>query len=190
MKKPRFNNAETAIITIAIIVFLVIVILLANLFWGKVDINSTNQYVAIGTLLLALVTGTLAFISWWNIRESNEKEKRDRKERKLNEIRDWALSVAEYALVRQSPVNTELEGLHTRYELLLSASEYISEVAKESFADLRPLVDDVIVKIKDLIDTICEFIVDQKHGGKLIRSQKALADSVKSLLKAIAKVNY
>lgn len=63
------------------------------LLWG--DEQLSNAYIAIGTLILASATAVLAFFSWLNIKSGYDREKRDRKERQLNEIIAWATQILE-----------------------------------------------------------------------------------------------
>jgi hypothetical protein len=49
--------------------------------------------VAFGTGILAIATITLALFTYWNIHSHNAQEKRDRKERWLNEIIEWSVDI-------------------------------------------------------------------------------------------------
>lgn len=114
-----------AIITTFVIISLVTVSLLVNLFLGKVDPNSYSLYVAIGTLLLALVTGVLAFSSWWNIRENTVKEKRDRKERLLNEIIAWVTEI------HTASLKTDLPKIDPSLQLAIEKAEPNQEIRED-----------------------------------------------------------
>ena len=59
----------------------------------KSDPGLANAYVAIGTLILAIVTALLAGFTWLNIINSSEREIRYRKERLLNEIIEWSIDI-------------------------------------------------------------------------------------------------
>jgi hypothetical protein len=61
----------------------------------QTDQQLTNAYIALGTLILAGATVLLAVLTWLNIKSSNEREKRNRKERLLNEIIEWATQILE-----------------------------------------------------------------------------------------------
>ncbi len=64
----------------------------------KSDPQSANIYVAVGTLLLALATVALACLTYYSVKSGYEREKRDRKERLLNEIIEWVFSIEDITL--------------------------------------------------------------------------------------------
>ena len=60
----------------------------------KSDPQLASAYVAVGTLILALVTALLALFTWLSIRSGEEREERNREERLLKEIIEWAQDIA------------------------------------------------------------------------------------------------
>ena len=123
-------------------------------------------------------------------KESVDKEDQDRKERLLHEIRDWALKTAENAISRQTRVPHELWETRLKYKYSISASVYIREIAIHSFNNLCPLIDDVIEKLNQSIETTIKVIQRDMQGDDLIKSENNLRESVEVLLKALASGNY
>jgi len=64
-----------------------------TIFLLKSDPQLASAYVAVGTLLLATATVLLALFSWLSIKSGYDREKRDRRERRLKEIIDWATDI-------------------------------------------------------------------------------------------------
>ena len=87
--KNWLRNFGIAIL-FAVITILLLIWLAYTVFILKNDPQLASAYVAIGTLILACVTALLAFFTYLNIKSGYEKEKRERKERLLNEIIEWA----------------------------------------------------------------------------------------------------
>lgn len=66
-------------------------------------LNKVISDLAFGTGILAIATIILAFFTYLNIRSRSAQEKRDRKERQLKEVIDWAASILEAAEIEYSP---------------------------------------------------------------------------------------
>ncbi len=174
---------------VIIIVFIVVLTYVISSTY-KSDPQSLNIYVAVGTLVLAFSTAVLALVSWWNIRENKEKENRDRKERLLGEIIQWAEISAQSAIYRQTKEKHELYKAILNYKNCLAKSEYIKVIANIQFN----ILTDTIVKIIQRLDHLMqgtklyyEFHTDENH--KLVLQQENnLTESVKELFKEAAKL--
>jgi len=150
---------------------------------------------ALVTLLLAL--STVKATEQSNLREKNrrtdeiEREKRDRKERLLNEIIEWAEDVAESALRRQTMEQvTEFYKTTMEYKFSKAKSSYISEIVSISFSDLSPFLKNVIKKLDEAIDIIARYMKIEKQASlsDLRNSEKELTESVEKLIVEAAKI--
>lgn len=138
------------------------------------DPYSWNNPVAIATLILAFVTVSLAIAAFFTIRNSNErekrrreeelaKEKRERKERLLNEIIEWAIDITRANFggeILVTPGVSEkiqkrrdmLNRLFKCQELEIKGAELIKPSAlsldKEIDGELSGVVDQVIESLK------------------------------------------
>jgi len=155
----------------------------------KKDPALANAYVAVGTLILAIVTALLVGFTWLNIRNTTEKERRDSEERLLNEIIEWAEKSAESAIYRQKTNPHELWNAKLNYKNCRAVSEYIKEIAASSFSTLSSHIDDVATKLDDAIDGTTQYIeskLTEKHDRMLICEER-LTNAVKELFKEAAK---
>ncbi|HUT97164.1 MAG TPA: hypothetical protein VMW60_03485, partial [Dehalococcoidales bacterium] len=130
------------------------------LLWG--DQQLSNAYIAIGTLILAAATAILAFLSWRNIKSGYDKEKRDRKERWLNEIVEWAQDVDACGTNIGLPVNIKfttdlvIDNLNKvtflEYVRINNRGAYIEAIAYEVFTeDLYETIHKIILKLNGVI---------------------------------------
>ena len=105
--------------------FAVVAIVFFNILRG--DPSLANAIVAFGTLTLALVTAL-------HIMNSNEQEKRRRKEGLLNEIIEWAIDVASCAFSIPAPMVFEdiIAGLETA-----SIEELAQRASVTTYTNLR-----------------------------------------------------
>ena len=111
----------------------------------KKDPALANAYVAVGTLILAIVTALLVGFTWLNIRNTHEKEERDRKERLLNEIIEWAEDVArlnfniynltEAQVSKESWVESSLGGIVSEFQVVEAKGVYINSIALSCFKE-------------------------------------------------------
>ena len=129
----------------AVFIAFLIIWLAYTVFILKNDPGLANAYVAIGTLILAIVTALLVGFTWLNIKNSSEREKRDRKERLLNEIIEWVTEIQTISLDINIPVTgkpfTQLEAKRIeanvllRYGIPFSKNEYIRAIVCETFKE-------------------------------------------------------
>ncbi len=73
------------LVAVFLIVWLVYTILIL-----RSDPQLANAYVAVGTLILAFVTALLVLFTYLSVKSGYDREERDRKERLLNEVIEWA----------------------------------------------------------------------------------------------------
>jgi hypothetical protein len=160
MDNISFKSLGTIIVTFLIIVLLIICSLLVNLFWFQYDVNITNKYLAIGTLMLALVTLILAGASLWTIRQNYKLREKDRKERLLNEIIEWAMDVINCGFggtltaipgeERERETLVRLGNQLLEYQSVDTRSKYITRVAKNFGKELHAAV----LKVTSCLNTV------------------------------------
>jgi len=110
--------------------------------------------VAIATLVLALVTAVLALAAFWAIWQNYKFRERDRKERLLNEIIEWADDINNASLTPD--ISLEIKQLEARevnkilrYATSRSRAISIKTIASENFKkELLENVDAVINNIE------------------------------------------
>ncbi len=105
----------------------------------------------------ALTTMLLAIAAFWTIWDRREQEKRDRKERLLNEIIEWAINCRpistfiKYANIKNEweyNIMTASDSLD-KYRSLENRGEYISKIAGKLGEDLGNAVEKVLTNIKE-----------------------------------------
>ena len=125
---------------------------------------------AVGTLILALVTSLLVVLTWATIRKGDQKEERDRKERLLNEIIKWAIDVtnkrseskkifkemAGITDTKQQEIFTHAHIVEVMesYVGMSGINRYIENITPESEQGLR----DAVVKLIDDLETYIDFL--------------------------------
>ena len=155
----------------------------------KKDPALANAYVAVGTLILAIVTALLVGFTWLNIRNTKEKERRDSEERLLNEIIEWASNVAKSAISRQAINVPELWKAKLEYKFHKSKGKYINVIVSSSFEELSDSFKDANIKLDEAIDFL-ERILSGKSGNILSLKdyETAITDSVEKFLEEAAKI--
>jgi len=130
------------------------------------------------------------------IQENREREKRDRNERLLNEVKEWAKEAALAAITRQTATFTELSKTKLKYKYSIATSEYIMQVVNDSFKNLSPRVNKVVKELKKAIPITEETFKGKKMTPEyfdtslVIEQEGKISDAVKELLKALASTNY
>ncbi|MBM3143184.1 MAG: hypothetical protein FJ005_09150 [Chloroflexi bacterium] len=114
------------------------------------------DWIAIGTILLAIATVVLASFTWISIRQNSEIRKKDRKERLLKEIIDWGESI------RKSSFVSDLEELiivlkltgddKRRVWALKHENEY--KVVAIRYTYLKSVASDLDVSIQNAIEEV------------------------------------
>jgi hypothetical protein len=145
-----------------------LIFILAILFYLSLEANSktSEAIVAFGTLVLALVTAL-------SIINSNEQEKRDRKERLLNEIIEWGKFIASWSeskiaqgLTRDYPIDGNVISIICDrigkqiddISAINGKNIYILKLSKTFDAELRNSIVDTI----NQIDTLKIFLIQWK----------------------------
>ncbi|MFC1965860.1 hypothetical protein ACFLWI_02790 [Chloroflexota bacterium] len=139
---------------------------------------------------LPLNTLLLAFLTYLNIQKSDERENRDREERLLNEVRDWALEAVKTAVSRQTRSKSILWETRLKYKYVWSQRFYIRTIADKSFKNLCPLIDNVSNKLSEAIEVIIAEIENKDIGKELVATENKLRESVENLLIALASKDY
>lgn len=154
----------------------------------KRDPALANAYVAVGTLILALVTSLLVILAWWNIRQTTAIRELDREERMLSDIKDWAEDVAKSAISRQTWDPHEIWKTKLDFKNSLTKSHYIVEVARSLFSELMPFIKRIIRKLEKAINAYTQVLESKAEHEQLIGSENELRTSVEKFLEEAAKV--
>ena len=185
MKKWLLNVGAgifSGLVTLIVIIFFVYIIVVF-----KNDPSLANAYVAIGTLLLAVVTSLLVFLTWVNIKNSSEREKREKDERLLHDIANWCADTLALCSKLKLTFNTNEERHAANGEYLnlkftgenLQISANNEKYCKVLFDDLREALNCFTGLSKDDL---------QGHGDKRTTLEgkcKAIRENALELLKAI-----
>ena len=172
------------------------------LLWG--DQQLASAYIAIGTLILASATILLALLSWQNIKSGYDKEKRDRRERWLNEIIGWAVEIGEYRTeeatadyfgVGEFNIDkaARLKNLVKKYEITLLTGESVKNLATRFGEDLTSNVNNVIKNINEAIKATIKYI-DKKDDTNIafremyLHWSRELEKSITVLIKEATKI--
>lgn len=126
----------------------------------------------------ALTTMLLAIAAFWAIWQNYRFREKDRKERLLNEIIEWAEDVAKCGIARPTP---ELEVKNVRDDVafsfltnqynkldtlqLVKAREYTKEITQKIDSSLQEAVDEATKNLKKQINCLRKF---KTGGGKWI----------------------
>ena len=122
-------------------------------------------------------------------KESVDKDNRDRRERLLNEIIEWARESAESTISRRTLSPEELWKAKLSYKFHKAKSKYILEIVALSFKDFSGLVEDINIKLDKLIEVTTEFGRKSMVGGKRLADYEAeLTESVEKLFEETAKI--
>ena len=112
--------------------------------------KTLSDPVAIATLLLALVTAILAGASFWTIRQNYKFREKDRKERLLNEIIEWAIDIHHCTNPILRPGENERLirfNIITNLISMAAKDEYVCKVTKTEFSgSLTKDVDELTTK--------------------------------------------
>ena len=167
----------------------------------KYDPQLSNAYVAFGTLALALVTGVLAFFTYWSIRSRNAQEKRDRKERLINEIIEWVEDVArlnfkiynfvEAQISKESWVESGIGDIASQFQVIEAKGIYITNITLSSFKGKRKLLSSVKAvnkEIRELVDVSVERLDGKVTTEAVTEHMNLLRLKIAELFKEAAKI--
>ncbi|MBI4188188.1 MAG: hypothetical protein HY529_03165 [Chloroflexi bacterium] len=133
------------------------------------------------TLILAIATFLLAGAAFWSIWQNYKFRERDRKERLLNEIIEWAISIAESGIEPDTPdlsgdkdagkswpyLDNQLEKLKT-LQLLRAKSVYMEGIASAISKELQIALRGAIDALRNQLTSLWEhqgFLNDSKRKG-------------------------
>ena len=142
-----------------------------------------SDWITLAAVLVALGLGVSSLI------QTQMLQKRERGERLLNEIIEWAIDVAKSAVSRQTMAKTELWKTKLEYKYSKAKNKYITEVVSSSFNELSSSVRSVTTELDNAIDATMQFIENQKRpGDKLVNYESKLTESVAELITEIGKI--
>ena len=164
---------------------------------------------SIETLLAisAGVTFLLAIAAFWAIYQNYQLNKRERKERLLNEIIEWAEDIRKSSSESIDPneiiFDTPIEqmatqrgfyNLHLRYQAISVKSEYMEGIAKEVFGnELLSATEIVTQKLGEILDILKDCLTNrrasQKEKNEEVETYKKSLDScAEDLIKEATKI--
>jgi hypothetical protein len=175
-----FLKSLLAVFVIGIVIGALITTLVV---YTQTFIDKLISNVAFGTGVLAIATIVLAIFTYWNIHSHNAQEKREQKERLLNEIIKWAEDTANSALRRRTIKDTvDFTQTRAEYTFHKAKSNYIIEICSGSFGDLYPVLNNTVSKLGTAKELITQYT------KKLNVSLKDLRDSEDELIAAIEEL--
>ncbi len=161
------------------------------------DVSLATAMVAFGTLILAVVTAMA-------IDSSRTMAKRDRKERLLNEIIEWAKEIREISSASIDPSKIEFDSpleqiaiqrdflyYHRKYQEVNNNSAYMEEVASKVFGDkLLSIVRDVSQKLNDTIELLANCLTkkESENSKKVEKCKEAIDSCAEKLMVETTKL--
>lgn len=149
---------------------------------------------ATATLILALVTAVLAFAAFRSISQNNNLQKRERKERLLNEIIEWGESIRKSSFVsnlEEMIIVLKLTGddkrrvwaLKNEYEYLIVSVRYhyIKRIASELDVSLLSAIEDVSATVAKHI-----YLLRLEYDGKT--KENDVSSSIDKIKESINKM--
>lgn len=168
-------------VTFLVFLFISLYIILCFHFFRE-DPQLASATIALATLVLALG----AFLA---IRQSSNTQRRERKDRLLNEIIEWASNVAKSAISRQTIDVSELWKAKLEYKYHKSKGKYIDVIVSSSFKELSDPFKDANIKLDEAINFL-ERIFDGKGGNVLALKdyETGIVGSVEKILAEATKI--
>ncbi len=121
--------------------------------------NASEAMVAIGTLILAIVTTI-------NIVNSNAQDNREHKERLLNEVVQWTENVINSSIGRQTIEISELWKTKLEHKYQKAKGKYIDVLINNSFKELTEPFNEVNKKLDDINEFLENFLSGK--GGNIL----------------------
>ena len=155
------------------------------IFWGFYDFVNDDNWLAVS----ALATLVLAIGAFLTIRNSNEKEKRDRKESILNEIRDWIFSIKDITLEPITEENMAFRqfNIELKYGIPMNRVELL-EIEIEKILKDQDLNEKVSKVVKSLASVMILDKARYKSGNtneNVIEAFPGYVNSIKEILSVI-----
>ncbi len=159
---------------------------------------------ALSTIALALVAGVTLYVHYQTMKDARDRESRDRKERLLNEIIEWAEDIGKSSsenvdpkyVILDSPVmaiasQQEFLQLRKRYQGLNKKSAYMKEAISKVFGcELVSAVEKVIQQLDNNIEMLrgCLTRKDEKSSEKVEECKKSLDCCAEELIIEATKI--
>jgi len=144
------------------------------------------------TLLLAVATFVLAGMALWSIMQNNALHKKERRERLLNEIVDWAEESAKSAIYRKSLDEPELWKAITKYKYCVAKGEYVNTITSVAFPTLVVQTENVVTKLREANIATTSFkdssIGSEEEHTKMRNCEDGVTNAVQGLFKECAKI--
>lgn len=121
-------------------------------------------------------------------KESADKASKGRKERLLNEIIEWAISVVEAAFYRQTKDPHEIWSALSKYRYLEARSKYIEVVVKSNFVELYKCLQAISTELGNLKEFTEKCANDEADKDKLKDYEQNLETSVENFFREAAKI--
>ena len=185
--KDRFRNIGVILFASSLIIFIFLWLIYTILLLES-DPQLAGAYTATGTLLLALVTGLLAFLTYFSVKNGYDKERRDRKERLLNEVIEWALGATKTAIFRQTIKPHELWETRLKYKCSISHGKYIKRIVVAHFARLESSFNEVLNRLDIALRYTQKFAEKSAIKQDLLECEQQVAESVEKLTEEAAKI--
>ncbi len=152
-----------------------------------------SDWITLAAVIVALAIGVTSLL------QTQMLQKRERKERLLNEIIEWAIDINKGGWEVIIPINLALDEdtserenlarLLFKYQTLYAKSEYIQDIALAFEENLHPALKRVTRNLKEAINRIDEYLFKQKGTKERVeQSNKPLHKSVITLIKEAAKI--
>ncbi len=169
------------------------------------DVNLATAMVAFGTLILAIVAAmaidSSRAIEKRRREEELAKEERDRKERLLNEIIEWAEDVArlnfkiynfiEAQIAKESWVESSIGEIVSQFQVVEAKGDYINTIVLSSFkgkGELLSAVKAVNKEIRELVDISMKRLDGKVATEAVTEHMNLLRSKITELLKETAKI--
>ena len=143
-----------------------------------------SDVITLAAVVVALAVGVGSLLQTLCI------QKKQYKERLLNEIIEWAKISAESAIHRRKTDNDELWKAKSNYKYCLAQTPYITVVADSAFPEITSfvkLVDGALKNTKKCTNDLLENYLEENHQ-KMKNSENELTDAVVKLLEESARI--
>ena len=143
-----------------------------------------GDWITLSAVLVALGLGVASIL------HTNNLQRKERKERLLNEIIEWAKKSSESAIYRQKTDNNELWKAKLNYKNCRATSEYIKVISTSSFTSLKAYIDKVVIQLDEAVEATTTLIESKlSENYDLIKvKEEGLIKSVEELFEEAAKI--
>jgi len=157
-----------------------------------------NREIAVA--LTPWATLVLAIAAFWAIWQNYRFRKRDRKERLLSEIIEWAIDIArlnfkiynfvEAQISKESWVESGIGEIVSQFQVVEAKGVYINNIALSSFTEkkLRKAVEAINKEIRKLVDVSVERLDGKVATEAVTKHMNSLRSRITELLEEAAKI--